>query len=69
MSARDLNAQVFDAQQCELDCHRSGVAVVYMPWGTPALVCETHRAEHAAKAKAKLWPAKDAFLAMFRGVL
>jgi hypothetical protein len=65
MNRRDLNAQLFDPKPCELECRRAGVVYVTMPWGTPALVCETHRAEHAAKAK--LWPAKDAIRAILRG--
>ena len=69
MSAIDLNAQVLDPHSCSL-CAEDGhtvasVAAVVMPWGTVTLVCETHRARHAAKAS--LWPAKDAIRLMLRG--
>lgn len=64
MTARDLNAQVFDAKPCAF-CKRDAVACVAMPWGTPTIVCETHRAMHDGRAK--LWPAKDAIRAMLRG--
>lgn len=69
MGARDLNAQVFDPQPCGLCADQgvraSAVAVISMPWGQAAFVCEAHRAKHADRAK--LWPAKDAIRSMLRG--
>ncbi len=70
MPDRDLMDQVFDQQSCALCAnqgmgHVSATACVVMPWGTPTMVCEAHRALHAERASS--WPAKDAILAMLRG--